>query len=62
MFNYNLFYDIQPMPKLQKDLFKTYKLSDFTGHKKRVSSMAWNRNGSKLITGSADSQIRVSFE
>jgi WD40 repeat protein len=42
-----------------KDLFSRLNSKEFSGHKKKVYSVAWNFNGNKLASGSADSNIRV---
>lgn len=60
MFNLNLFTELEPRSKQNTELFKTYKLSDIPANKKRVCTLAWNKSGSKLISGSTDSAIRVS--
>ena len=60
MFNLKMFKELQPQPKKQNDVFKQYKLTDFPANKKRVLSIAWNKSGSKLITGASDNIIKVS--
>ena len=42
-----------------RDYFSRLTSKEFTGHKKKVYSVAWNYNGTKLASGSADSNIRV---
>ena len=35
-----------------KEAFKNYKVTEFAANKKRIYSIAWNKNGTKLIAGS----------
>lgn len=42
-----------------KEFFSRLNSKEFSGHKKKVYSVAWNFNGNKLASGSADSNIRV---
>ena len=50
---------ISPLITNSKEYFTRLNSKEFSGHKKKVYSVAWNFNGSKLASGSADSNIRV---
>jgi WD40 repeat protein len=60
MFNLKLYTDLYSTKTTdQKELFKGYKSTEIPANKKRVYSISWNNNGSKLIAGSQDSTIKV---
>jgi hypothetical protein len=62
MFNLNIFREVQPYHKPDyKEIFKGYKVSEFPANKKRVHCISWNKQGTNLISGSADSGIKVSI-
>lgn len=42
-----------------KEYFSRQTSKEFSGHKKKVYSVSWNSSGNKLVSGSADSNIRV---
>jgi WD40 repeat protein len=42
-----------------KDSFKNVSLKTLNGHKKRVYSLDWNQDGTKLASGSVDTTIKV---
>ncbi len=42
-----------------KDSFKNVSLKTLNGHKKRVYSLDWSEDGTKLASGSVDTTIRV---
>jgi hypothetical protein len=42
-----------------KERFTKFNYKELTGHKKRVYTLDWNLNGSKLSSGSVDCSIRV---
>jgi WD40 repeat protein len=42
-----------------KENFKNSNLKVLNGHKKRVYCLDWNSDGSKLVSGSVDTTIRV---
>ena len=39
--------------------FKNSTVKPFTGHRKKILDVNWNADGSKLVSGSADSTIRI---
>ena len=39
--------------------FAKYAVKPFSGHKKKVLDVNWNADGTKSVSGSADSTIRV---
>ncbi len=43
-----------------KDTFPNMSDKEYVGHKKRIYSLNWNCNGTRLGSGSADNTIRVS--
>ncbi len=43
----------------KKDTYESVIFKELVGHKKRVYTLDWNVNGSKLASGSVDSNIRV---
>ena len=53
MFNIKMFTELPNLGRPDpKDIFKTYKVTEFPANKKRIYSIAWNKHGSKLISGS----------
>ena len=42
-----------------KDSFKNVSLKTLNGHKKRVYSLDWNQDGTKIASGSVDTTIKV---
>jgi WD40 repeat protein len=44
-----------------KDTFKNVNLKTLNGHKKRVYTLDWNNDGTKLASGSVDSTVKVSM-
>jgi hypothetical protein len=53
MFNLQMYYDIHSsISSEKKDLFKSYKTSEFPSNKKRIYSLAWSKNGQRLVSGS----------
>lgn len=53
MFNIKMFQDLyNPSKPDSKEIFKNYKVTEFPANKKRIYSIAWNKHGSKLISGS----------
>ena len=44
---------------LREKLQSKAVMKDLTGHKKRVYTLDWNVNGSKLASGSVDCSIKV---
>ena len=45
-----------------KEKFSQSTNKELAGHKKRVYTLDWNITGSKLASGSADTNIRVYFK
>jgi len=45
-----------------KEMFASANHKELTGHKKRVYTIDWNMQGSKLASGSVDSSIRVNHK
>ena len=39
--------------------FAKYQVKPFSGHRKKVLDVNWNADGSKLVSGSSDSTIRI---
>jgi WD40 repeat protein len=42
-----------------KDIFSKMKVKDFTGHRKKVSTLDWNCTGEMLASASEDETIRL---
>lgn len=42
-----------------KETFSKVTIKNLTGHKKRVYSLDWSYDGSKLASGSVDTTIKV---
>ena len=45
-----------------KEMFASANHKELTGHKKRVYTIDWNIEGTKLASGSVDSSIRVIYK
>jgi WD40 repeat protein len=39
--------------------FSKYTIKPYQGHRKKVLDMGWNKEGTRLVSGSADGSIRV---
>lgn len=46
---------------LKEKFAKSLNAKELTGHKKRVYTLDWNCNGTRLASGSVDNTIRVYF-
>jgi len=44
-----------------RESFKNINSKTLNGHKKRVYSLDWNEDGTKLASGSVDTTIRVKY-
>ena len=65
--NYSLFRDLSDpyiiaQKKLNESLFKDQKLVETGQTKKRVTALTWDLSGQRLITGSSDGCLRVTFQ
>jgi WD40 repeat protein len=47
------------LPVNFREIFLKAENKEYTGHKKRVYTVDWNFNGTKLASGSVDFSIRV---
>lgn len=45
-----------------KETFKNVSPKTLNGHKKRVYTLDWNEDGTKLASGSVDTTIRVKIK